>query len=96
MNLQDTIKRYQEHIDQGHLDPNMPAFLLIGCDEVAPKAVRSWADYAAEAGTPPARCQNAREIAQAMESWPNRRVPGTTATTTVLGTTTTVPGIIKG
>jgi hypothetical protein len=80
MNLQDTINRYQKHIDAGHLDPNMPSFMLIACDMCAPSAILEWIDHACEAGSPQHYIESANATLKAFEAWPTKRVPGSPVT----------------
>jgi hypothetical protein len=52
-----------------------PIFVLRAQDLLAPDVVRGWADVAERAGCSPAKVTEAREIADAMERWPARRMP---------------------
>lgn len=51
-----------------------PRFLLRAQDVAAPRAVRAWAEFAHEAGTPPATLEMALQQADAMEAWPTKKV----------------------
>lgn len=70
------VKRLQEHLESGVLDPNMPMFVLWATDMCASDTVRYWADYASEIRSPQEKVGNAYEIADAMDAWPVQRVPG--------------------
>ena len=52
-----------------------PIFVLRAHDSLAAAAVRQWADQAEKAGATPAKVAEAREIADAMERWPSRKLP---------------------
>jgi hypothetical protein len=52
-----------------------PIFVLRGQDRLAPDVVRQWADRAEQAGCAIEKVREAREVADAMEQWPRRKVP---------------------
>ena len=52
-----------------------PIFVLRAQDVLAAGVVRAWAEQAARAGCGDAKVHEAREIADAMERWPIRKVP---------------------
>ena len=52
-----------------------PIFVLRAQDKLAAGVVRQWAEQAAQAGCGNAKVREAREIADAMERWPTRKVP---------------------
>lgn len=72
----DVIRRLQDHLDNNTLDPNMPMFVLWGCDRAAPEAVRFWSHGARIMGTPDERCNDALLIAKEMDEWPVKQVAG--------------------
>ena len=76
MTLQETLTKFQNHIDAGHLDPNMPAFLLIAQDVLAANNVRDWAYIAKGNGVPPQLYDDAMATAEAFDNWPTKQVPG--------------------
>jgi hypothetical protein len=54
---------------------NEPIFVLRAQDRLAADAVRHWAERAEQEGATPAKVAEAREIADAMERWPSRKLP---------------------
>jgi hypothetical protein len=52
-----------------------PIFVLRAQDRLAPDTVRHWAATAEKAGCGSAKVQEARDLADAMERWPNRKTP---------------------
>lgn len=52
-----------------------PIFVLRAQDKLAPALVRQWADQAAANGCPEPKVQDARQLADRMESWPVRKMP---------------------
>jgi hypothetical protein len=52
-----------------------PIFVLRAQDRLAADAVRHWADRAEQAGSTAAKVAEAREIADAMDRWPARKLP---------------------
>ena len=86
-----TLQRLAELLDQsetlrklaqcpvGHAEP---IFVLRGQDLLAGMTVRHWAALAAQYGSPASmarlqkKLRTAPVIADAMEAWPNRRLPG--------------------
>ena len=52
-----------------------PIFVLRAQDRLAADAVRHWADRAEQSGSTPAKVAEAREIADAMDRWPSRKLP---------------------
>jgi hypothetical protein len=52
-----------------------PIFVLRGQDRLAPDVVRQWADRAEQAGCDTEKVREAREVAAAMEAWPQRKLP---------------------
>ena len=56
-------------------DDTEPIFVLRAQDTLAAAVVRFWADEAEKAGSNPAKIAEAREVADAMEQWPTRKVP---------------------
>jgi len=60
----------------GKAAPDEPVFILRGQDFHAPFAVRRWAEAAAVTlGDGHPKVTEALECAQAMERWPNRKLP---------------------
>jgi hypothetical protein len=56
-------------------DDTEPIFVLRAQDRLAAAVVRFWADEAQKAGANAAKIAEAREVADAMEQWPSRKVP---------------------
>ena len=56
-------------------DDTEPIFVLRAQDRLAAAVVRVWADEAEKAGANAAKITEAREVADAMEKWPTRKVP---------------------
>jgi hypothetical protein len=56
-------------------DDTEPIFVLRAQDSLAAAVVRFWADEAEKAGSTPAKIAEAREVAEAMEQWPTRKIP---------------------
>jgi hypothetical protein len=56
-------------------DDDEPIFVLRAQDSLAADAVRHWAERAEQAGSTPAKVAEARDIADAMERWPTRKMP---------------------
>lgn len=54
---------------------NEPIFVLRAQDKLAPMLVRLWAQAAEIAGCPSHKCDEAMDLADAMEVWPNRKFP---------------------
>jgi hypothetical protein len=52
-----------------------PIFVLRGQDSLAPDVVRQWADRAERAGCTIDKVREARDLADAMEQWPRRKLP---------------------
>lgn len=52
-----------------------PLFILRAQDMIAPGLVIQWANRAAKNNVPAEKVAEARAIAEAMEKWPNRRMP---------------------
>jgi hypothetical protein len=59
--------------NKAHADE--PLFIIRGQDMIGAGLVRNWAKNAKARGAAPARTQEAMEIAEAMERWPNRKWP---------------------
>jgi hypothetical protein len=55
--------------------PDEPIFVLRAQDMLAPDAVRGWAFEARRRGLSRDRFQEALAVADAMEKWPQRRLP---------------------
>lgn len=62
----DCLKKLKEN-------PDMPYFLLLASDPLAPKGVRDWSARAQQAGVAPEKCAEAIECAEAMEAWQAKR-----------------------
>lgn len=56
-------------------DDTEPIFVLRAQDRLAAAVVRFWADEAERAGANAAKVAEAREVADAMERWPARKLP---------------------
>ncbi len=54
-------------------DPDEPMFILLGRDKHAPALVRMWADLRAQDGEDHAKVQEARDCAQAMQEWHEKK-----------------------
>lgn len=52
-----------------------PVFVLRAQDMVAPEVVREWVRLAKAYGCPESKLRRARDTADAMERWPNRKHP---------------------
>jgi hypothetical protein len=52
-----------------------PIFVLRAQDTLAADLVRQWADTAERAGCTAAKVTEARAVADAMETWPTRKLP---------------------
>lgn len=52
-----------------------PIFTLVGRDELAPKVVRYWAELAGQRGVPRQKVSEALACAEAMEAWPEKKLP---------------------
>jgi hypothetical protein len=50
-------------------EPDEPMFILLARDEYAPALIRRWARKRAAAGEDPAKVEEARACAKAMEEW---------------------------
>lgn len=60
----------------GKAHPDEPVFILRGQDLHAPFAVQQWAEVAAiTLGISHPKVQEALQLAEAMERWPNRKLP---------------------
>lgn len=57
------------------LHPGEPYFVLRAQDSTAATLVRIWAARAEEEGCNPGKVAEARELAKAMEAWPQRKLP---------------------
>lgn len=77
MTLQETINHYQQLINEGKLDANMPAFILVARDALAKYTVQHWSTLAHFACSPDAKVDNAMAIAETMGKWPEQYIPGT-------------------
>lgn len=55
--------------------PNEPIFVLRAQDALAANIVRQWASLAEIAGAPREKVEEARQLADKMETWPTRRMP---------------------
>jgi len=80
MTLQEILTRYQKLVNESKLDPDMPAFMLIGQDCCAARTVQYWAELAYIAGSPEDYVNSARDSASEMGRWPVKRVPGSPVT----------------
>ena len=76
MNAMDEFTRLQAKIESGDLPEDEPLFVLRAQDRLAANLVRSWAAYAKELGTPPGKLEEAERLADAMDLWPVKQVPG--------------------
>ena len=54
----------------------LPVFVLIGTDPLAPNIVRSWAEEALRAGVKKEKVQEAKRCATVLEEWPVKKLPG--------------------
>lgn len=52
-----------------------PIFVLRATDALAEDAVRHWAAHALYKGVPAAKVQEALEVADAMNRWPDKKIP---------------------
>lgn len=52
-----------------------PIFILRAQDAIAPELVRAWANRAEGLHCPPEKVAEARELADKMAAWPNRKAP---------------------
>jgi hypothetical protein len=52
-----------------------PVFVLRAQDALAPDLVREWANRAEGYGCPAEKTAGARQLADQMEAWPNRKMP---------------------
>lgn len=86
MTLQETLTHYQRHINEGSLNPNMPAFLLIAQDEIAAETVRYWAQLAYSNDAPNRVYDNAMDTASEFDNWPTKQTPGRPETRVTLKT----------
>lgn len=76
------MKTYAKHGDPNYASQTArgceldgePVFLLRAQDRLAPMVVRAWAAAAIDAGLP-GMADEALRIADAMEQWPDRKVP---------------------
>lgn len=60
----------------GRAGDDEPVFVLRGQDRFAPEIVDEWADRAEYAeGCPDEKVDAARDVADAMRSWPRRKYP---------------------
>lgn len=50
-----------------------PVFLIRGQDKISGQAVRAWADLNDNAGGDPELSKRAREQAELMDKWPNKK-----------------------
>ena len=76
MRAADEIKRLQEKLDSGDIHPDEPLFTLRARDAVAAGIVRQWANKALSAGASTAKVAGAKELANLMDVWPVKQVPG--------------------
>jgi hypothetical protein len=54
---------------------NEPLFVMRAQDALAPELVREWANRAEANGCPAEKTAGARQLADQMEAWPNRKMP---------------------
>ena len=54
---------------------NEPVFVLRAQDRLAPAVVRTWIAIAQTHGVNVEKLMSARQIAWAMEKWPDRKIP---------------------
>lgn len=76
MRAKDEIAKLQAKIEEGTLDPDEPLFTLRAQDELAADHVREWVVKAKAKGTPPAKLEEALQIARMMADWPTKQTPG--------------------
>lgn len=72
----DEYGRMGDKIRSGDLRKDEPCFVLRARDVLASAIVREWAQKAREAGTPEEKCVEAEQLADAMDKWPSKQVPG--------------------
>jgi hypothetical protein len=79
----DEIKRLQAKIDSGEMSPDEPLFVLRSQDLTAARTVREWAFFAELKGTPDEKIREANALADRMDEWPIKQIPGRPETRTV-------------
>lgn len=70
------VARLAAKIADGSMSPDEPLFMLRGQDAIAPLAVREWVKTAATHGTPDAKLTEAMQLADKMDKWRPRQIPG--------------------
>lgn len=81
----DEIRNLQAKLNSGDLPPNEPIFYLRAQDSTASTFVRAWAENARDYGTPEHKCIEAEVLADAMDDWPTKQIPGRPETRTEKG-----------
>lgn len=76
MRAKDEIARLQRKLEDGSLPPDEPLFTLRAQDVFAHGLVVQWIDKAQECGTPTQRVAEAIHLANAMQQWRVRQIPG--------------------
>lgn len=76
MRAKNEIKRLQNKLDDGTLDPEEPLFVLRAKDRTAANHVRKWVAMAKALGCPENRLQEALALAELMDTWPIKQIPG--------------------
>lgn len=64
----------------GEIMPDEPCFVVRGRDAIGAATVRAWAAFAKSIGVPQVKVDNALMIADAMDAWPLKQIPGVTET----------------
>lgn len=72
----EVFKTLRARLEDGTIDKDMPVFLLLGKDAVAPGVVYDWALKAKAVGCPDAKWNEAIRISEAMDAWPMKQLPG--------------------
>lgn len=76
MNAKDEVDKRVAQLESGRLPSDEPVFFLRAEDRCAALVVRIWADMARMMDAPAVRVLEAEALADRMDKWPVKRVPG--------------------
>lgn len=76
MRAKDEVERLQRKIANGEMSPDEPLFVLRAQDVLSTRAVRDWAKFATATCCPAVKIEEALNLANQMESWPVKQIPG--------------------
>lgn len=78
--VREEIDRLARKIKAGELDPDTPAWTLVGHDPNAPAAIVCWITVSKVLGVPNKKLARAWSAVEDMRKWPVKRIPGTKQT----------------